>query len=77
MRDCLFSPGHAFIFNSLISEVVVVSVNTSTELGCLHETLSTDFVIAIEGNIKLEEASVSLWESRLTHVCIQTNLMLS
>ena len=64
------------VTHSLLSEIVVVGVYTAAQLPCLQETLVAHLVRAIEGNVKLEEARVSLWEAGLAHVCVQADLML-
>merc|ERR1719273_66892 len=60
---------------SLLGEVVVVRVDATAELGCLHETLRAHLIRAIEWNVELEEARVRLWEPCLTHVRVQAHLV--
>ena len=58
------------------SEVVVVCIDTATELSSLKQTLAANLIILIVGNVELEEASVGLREALVVHASHQANLML-
>ena len=64
------------ISHSLLSEVVIVRVDCSAECGRLHQPLVHELISAVEGHVDLEEACVRLGEPCLTHVCVETELML-
>ena len=60
---------------SILSEVVVVSIDATAEGHSLNEPLAHDFISAVERYVKLEEAGVGDREPCLVHVLVETHLM--
>ena len=61
---------------SILSEVIVVSVDTAAHLRGLDEATGAHFISLIGWNVQLEEASVSNWERLIAHVRVESDLML-
>ena len=60
---------------SILSEVVVVSVDTAAHLRGLDKATGAHFISLIRWNVQLEEASVSDWERLIAHVGVESDLM--
>ena len=62
---------------SILSEVVIVGIDTAAELRCLDQPLPTHFIRLVERYVQLEEAGVRLREALIIPAIIKAKLMLS
>ena len=68
-----------FIFcwppDSVLSKIVIVSIDTSAELSALYKSPSAHLIRLVEWYVDLEEARVGLREALVAHVFKKTELV--
>ena len=67
---------YTFAF-SVLSEVIVVRIDSSAQFGSLQKTFPAELIRAVVGEIELVEAGMRLREATLVHVRHQTHFMLA
>lgn len=67
---------YTFAF-SVLSEVIVVRIDSSAQFGCLKETFPAELIRAVVGEVELVEAGMRLREAALVHVRHQTHFVLA